>query len=307
MSGFMDLLSANIGSYSAPSPLSGHEFDEGRANYARINSDKNSLEYKQMHGLVPDSERGSWGPISPEQRLQNQQSQQDAWRANAWAHPDRLTIYDPYPTFIQRPGSANMPVNASGQIQDTPTPTQQPPASGPQGSRAPQSLGSKAMGAVADASKPMAAAQPDAAQPMPQPMQMPLAQLPQFQPMPMQPRQIGMGPVTQFPQMVYSDESLKTNIKETSLPDIDQFIKSLTAKSFDYKDGKDGSHTEGGLMAQDLQKSKIGSSVVVKGPRGLAVDSAKLSPIVAAVMSQKVRSLEEKIDRALSKRFKERS
>ena len=116
-----------------------------------------------------------------------------------------------------------------------------------------------------------------------------------------------MGPVTQFPQMVYSDESLKTNIKETSLPDIDQFIKSLTAKSFDYKDGKDGSHTEGGLMAQDLQKSKIGSSVVVKGPRGLAVDSAKLSPIVAAVMSQKVRSLEEKIDRALSKRFKERS
>ena len=78
-------------------------------------------------------------------------------------------------------------------------------------------------------------------------------------------------------------------------------------KSFDYKDSRDGSHTEGGLLAQDLQKSKIGSSVVVRTPKGLAVDTAKLSPIMASIMSQKMRMLEDKIDRALAKRFKGRS
>lgn len=101
-----------------------------------------------------------------------------------------------------------------------------------------------------------------------------------------------------------SDKNLKKNIKKTIAKDIESFVQSLTPKSYDYKDKQDGTHTEGGLMAQDLQKSKIGASTVVKTPRGLAVDTVKLTPILAAVMSHKVKELEAKIDSALSTKFK---
>lgn len=101
-----------------------------------------------------------------------------------------------------------------------------------------------------------------------------------------------------------SDERLKENIKETSLPDIEQFIMTLTPKSYDYKNPAHGSHTEGGLMAQDLLKSKIGQTVVKQTKDGLMVDTNKLAPIMAAIFSSKINSLESKIDSALKDKFK---
>jgi hypothetical protein len=101
------------------------------------------------------------------------------------------------------------------------------------------------------------------------------------------------------PQMVYSDENLKTNIAPTNPDDIEHFLNTLSPKSFDYKDQANGSRTEAGLLAQDLQKSKLGQSVVVKQPNGLAVDTAKLSPLLATVLSYKTQQLENKINDAL--------
>ena len=106
---------------------------------------------------------------------------------------------------------------------------------------------------------------------------------------------------------IMSDQNVKTNITKTSVPDINQFVKSLqTPKSYDYKDKRDGTHTEGGLMAQDLQKSKIGASTVIKTPRGLAVDTNKLTPILATIMSHKIKELEDKIDSALHTKFRKK-
>jgi hypothetical protein len=183
--------------------------------------------------------------------------------------------------------------------------TAPPPAPAPAPAPAKPDTASKAMSAVSDALKPMMAPAP-VKDFMPQMTPMPAAPQAQFQAMPMPQRQPMMAPATPMPQMVYSDVNLKTNISNTPMPEIDQFIKTITAKNFDYKDSRDGSHTEGGLMAQDLQKSKIGRSVVEETPHGLAVNTAKLSPIIASIMSQKVKSLESKIDAALSKKFRSR-
>lgn len=107
--------------------------------------------------------------------------------------------------------------------------------------------------------------------------------------------QLGQGPY------VYSDENLKTNIQPTNTLDIDQFINSLSPKSFDYIDPKYGSHTEAGTTTKDLKKSKIGQSVVKSTPAGEVVDVAKLAPLLATVFSYKTQQLEKSIADALSK------
>lgn len=104
--------------------------------------------------------------------------------------------------------------------------------------------------------------------------------------------------------LTMSDKNLKKNIKNVAEKDIDEFINSLVAKSFDYKDEQDGTHTEAGVMAQDLQKSKLGANTVVETPRGLGVDVKKLAPMLAAIMSQKVQMMDEKLEEALKNKFK---
>lgn len=61
-----------------------------------------------------------------------------------------------------------------------------------------------------------------------------------------------------------SDERAKENIKDAD-KDMDEFLKALTPKSYKYKPGYE-KETEGkgvhGIMAQDLEKSKAGKSLV---------------------------------------------
>jgi hypothetical protein len=137
---------------------------------------------------------------------------------------------------------------------------------------------------------------------------MPQMQVPQFNPQVPQQR---YAPPPQMmpmqPGMVYSDVNLKKNVSNTSLPDINEFVRTLVPKNFDYKDKENGTYTRGGVLAQDLQKSKIGKSVVVKTTKGLAIDTNKLSPILASVMSAKIANLEQKIDKALNTKFKRKN
>lgn len=79
-----------------------------------------------------------------------------------------------------------------------------------------------------------------------------------------------------------SDRSLKTDIK----PGDTQAAKSLNGlKShfFAYKDPKDGSGKQIGVMTDDLKKAGLGHAVI-KTPRGEAVHSGALATSLAAMM-----------------------
>lgn len=104
--------------------------------------------------------------------------------------------------------------------------------------------------------------------------------------------------------LVVSDKRAKTNIKKTMDEDISDFLKTLTPQSFDYKDPANGSRTEAGVMAQDLQKSKIGSSVVEETGKGKAINTAKLAPLMASIFGQKINELEQKVNASLDAKFK---
>lgn len=105
--------------------------------------------------------------------------------------------------------------------------------------------------------------------------------------------------------MIYSDRNLKTNISNTSKSDIKKFMNSISKpKSYDYKDSANGTHTEGGLMAQDLEKSKIGKSVVINTPKGKAVNTAKLAAIMASTTANRLNEFERKLEKALNDKFK---
>lgn len=71
---------------------------------------------------------------------------------------------------------------------------------------------------------------------------------------------------------LFSDEDLKDHINDVSDEDIDEFLSKMTPKEFDYtqqglqKGAQPGRHT--GVMAQDVEKSKIGKTLVKKDQEG---------------------------------------
>lgn len=89
----------------------------------------------------------------------------------------------------------------------------------------------------------------------------------------------------------FSDERLKENIVPASA-DIDDFMKSLDAVSYDYIGREDlpkGRHY--GIMAQDLEKSKVGKTLVINTPKGKMVDYGRGYGAVLASL----RRLEERL------------
>lgn len=91
-----------------------------------------------------------------------------------------------------------------------------------------------------------------------------------------------------------SDKTLKTDIKKV---DASQFLDELTAYTFKYKNPK--KHGEGkqfGVMAQDLEKSKLGKQAVVKKEDGKYVDTVKsIGPMLAALanLHERLKDIEE--------------
>lgn len=92
-----------------------------------------------------------------------------------------------------------------------------------------------------------------------------------------------------------SDENLKTDIKDAR-DDVDAMLDNLVAKTYRYKDEKKfGEGPRAGIMAQDLQKSKAGSALVVKTDDGLGFDVSKaVSAALAATarLNERMRKLE---------------
>ena len=91
-----------------------------------------------------------------------------------------------------------------------------------------------------------------------------------------------------------SDRRGKTDIKPESDADVADFLSKLEAYSYRYKDpeapgASPGEHV--GPMAQELERSKIGRTVVTTGPDGMkAVDTERLTMALAGALARVARA-----------------
>jgi len=93
-----------------------------------------------------------------------------------------------------------------------------------------------------------------------------------------------------------SDKNAKKNIKPGD-SDAEELLDSVTPYSYDYKDGSNGEGKHLSAMAQDLEKSEVGKSMVVDTPEGKMVDYGKgLGSMLAiqAALDKRLKKLEGK-------------
>lgn len=99
--------------------------------------------------------------------------------------------------------------------------------------------------------------------------------------------------------MLMSDENEKKNIepKRYAMEEIEQFLKVLKPSTYEYKDQKNGGGEKMGIMAQDLEKSEIGKTMVDTLPGGeKVVDTNKaIGALLAANadMAKRIKKLEK--------------
>ena len=110
---------------------------------------------------------------------------------------------------------------------------------------------------------------------------------------------IAAGSIFSFAGMAMagkSDENSKENIKDTK-DEARSFVDHLKGKMYEYKDESDGSGVHVGIMAQDLEKSPLGKSMVFEDNGVKKVDYAKgFGAVLAAVteINDKLKALESK-------------
>ena len=83
---------------------------------------------------------------------------------------------------------------------------------------------------------------------------------------------------------VLSDKRLKHNIEDAS-DDAKAFIAALKPYKYDYKDKKFGKGKQLGIMAQDLEKTKLGKKAVMNIGGKKIVHGAKLAGALAAAVA----------------------
>lgn len=95
-----------------------------------------------------------------------------------------------------------------------------------------------------------------------------------------------------------SDEKLKKHV-ESAKGDVKKFLDAVSAKSYEYKNPEARGAAPGerfGVMAQDLEKSKMGKSLVRETPQGKMVDTVQgFGALLAAQaeMHQRLKKLEK--------------
>lgn len=95
-----------------------------------------------------------------------------------------------------------------------------------------------------------------------------------------------------------SDKRAKTDIHNTSDSDLADLMDSIKSYNFKYKDPADGKGTFMGPMAQDLQKSSEGNSMVQSQPSGkLQIDSAHAGLTALAGLAMVYKKLQDLEDR----------
>lgn len=84
--------------------------------------------------------------------------------------------------------------------------------------------------------------------------------------------------------MIASDRRVKKNVRAVSQSDIKEFKDNITPYEFNYTDDKFGKGDWIGVMAQDLEKSKLGRTVVETGNDGVKrINHGKLSSLMLAM------------------------
>lgn len=109
----------------------------------------------------------------------------------------------------------------------------------------------------------------------------------------------GDGTIT--PSFITSDKRAKEEIRD-AMPDIQAFLDAMTdtrAQAFKYRDEmRDGGGTRYGKMAQDIEKSKVGKSMVKEDEDGRKVidNAAAISAMLASLaeVNGRVRKLEKR-------------
>lgn len=102
-----------------------------------------------------------------------------------------------------------------------------------------------------------------------------------------------------------SDVSLKENMNQTEKSGsemVEEFLDALKSYTYNYKDKENNGqkNPEGkvtSVMAQDLEKSKLGKQMVIDGPDGKMVDYGQgMAPLFAAIaeLNQRTKKLEKK-------------
>lgn len=100
-----------------------------------------------------------------------------------------------------------------------------------------------------------------------------------------------------------SDENEKKNKKSAS-KEMKDFLDKISSKSYKYKDTSKPGTVEGtryGILAQDLEKSKVGKSFVSETPHGKMVDTAQgFGAVLAAQgdMHKRMKELEKKLKKS---------
>lgn len=87
--------------------------------------------------------------------------------------------------------------------------------------------------------------------------------------------------------MFFSDARLKTDIEEVSSEDMSEMKKHLQAFAFKYKSSEHGQGPWVGVMAQDLEKSKVGRMLVIEDENGhKTIDMRKVLSMFLATLAE---------------------
>ena len=103
-----------------------------------------------------------------------------------------------------------------------------------------------------------------------------------------------------FGQALLSDEREKKNVEDVSgiAKGIADFVKHLKPAEYEYKNEENGTGKKVGIMAQDLEKSKIGKTMVDETPDGKkVVDTNKAIGVLLASVAE----LNKKLDKVKGK------
>jgi len=85
----------------------------------------------------------------------------------------------------------------------------------------------------------------------------------------------------------FSDQRLKINVEPVSKADLSEMKKHLKAYAFNYKSNEFGTGDWIGIMAQDLEKSKLGKTLVVEDKNGhKMIDLKKVLSMFLATMAE---------------------
>lgn len=85
---------------------------------------------------------------------------------------------------------------------------------------------------------------------------------------------------------LFSDSRVKTNIEPLNKSDIEEMKKHLKAYAFNYVNDSYGSGDWVGIMAQDLEKSKLGKTLVIEKNGIKTIDTNKVLSMFLATMAE---------------------